>query len=72
MQLHLAYKKTLNQLIRKETRVIGLTATSIRGIKSTENDELMDFFLGNILDLDTGDDDNVISYLTVLSTVYVL
>ena len=57
------YKKTLNQLIRKETRIIGLTATPIRGIKSTENDELMDFFLGNILDFDIGDDDNVISYL---------
>ena len=57
------YKKTLEKLIGKETRIMGLTATPIRGINSPENNELTDFFLGNILSFDIGDDDNVIDHL---------
>lgn len=57
------YKKTIEQLSSDGARVIGLTATPIRGINTSENDELIEFFFDNIIDIDIGFQENVIQVL---------
>ena len=44
------------------TRIIGLTATPIRGIQSEENNKLIDFFNNLIVEIDSSDE-NPIAYL---------
>ena len=55
------HKKTLDYLIKKRTRVMGLTATPIRGDDS-ESMRLIEFFRDNILEINSGDA-NTIEYL---------
>jgi len=46
-------------------KVIGLTATPVRGIKTKENDELRDFFNNNLISIktDEGNSDSAIKFL---------
>jgi superfamily II DNA or RNA helicase len=55
------YSDSIEKLRGNGTRIIGLTATPIRGIKTTENEDLMDFFDRKIIDIDS--DENSIEYL---------
>ena len=69
-EAHHAIAPTWKALINKLSeangvRVIGLTATPVRGLDTAENDELIEFFQGNdhILDIDPMDSDTAIQYL---------
>lgn len=55
------HKQTLDRLIRKRTRVMGLTATPVRG-GDIESAKLIEFFRDEILEIDSGDM-NTIEYL---------
>lgn len=55
------HKRTLDRLIRKRTRVMGLTATPVRG-DDIESSKLIEFFRDEILEIDSGDM-NTIEYL---------
>ena len=55
------HKRTLDSLIQKKTRVMGLTATPVRG-SDIENMKLIEFFRDEILEIDSGDM-NAIEYL---------
>jgi len=57
------YKKTIKYLADKGARVIGLTATPIRGTDTLENAELIEFFYDEYLDIDIGSEENVIKFL---------
>ena len=56
------HKASIRSLEDRGTRIIGLTATPIRGIDSAENHELYEFFNDAIIDIDSGDT-NAIEYL---------
>ena len=56
------HKASIRSLEDRDTRIIGLTATPIRGLDSTENRELYEFFNDTIIDIDSGDV-NAIEYL---------
>ena len=55
------HKQTLDHLIKKRTRVMGLTATPVRAGDS-ESAKLIEFFHDRILEIDSGDT-NTIEYL---------
>lgn len=55
------HRKTLDRLIRKKTRIMGLTATPVRG-NDRESRSLIEFFGENILGINSGDM-NAIEYL---------
>lgn len=55
------HKRTLDRLIRKRTRVMGLTATPVRG-GDIESAKLIEFFRDEILEIDSGGM-NTIEYL---------
>lgn len=57
------YKKTIEYLASRGAVVLGLTATPIRGINTSENDELIEFFFDKIIDVDIGTQENVIQFL---------
>lgn len=59
------YKPLIEVFHNQEARVIGLTATPVRGIKTKENDELRDFFNDNLVSIktDEGDTDSPIRFL---------
>lgn len=56
------YKNIIRRLEENGTRIIGLTATPIRGINNPENKELQEYFNDEIIEIDSGDADNI-SYL---------
>ena len=56
------HKASIRSLEDRDTRIIGLTATPIRGLDSAENHELYEFFNDTIIDIDSGDI-NAIEYL---------
>ena len=55
------HKHVLDKLTKHKTRIIGLTATPIRG-NSLENKQLIDFFNETIIEIESGDK-NTIEYL---------
>lgn len=55
------YKSNIEKLAENGARIIGLTATPVRGIETEENNELKEFFDNKILDIQI--DENVIEYL---------
>lgn len=56
------HKKVIRRLEENGTRIIGLTATPIRGIDSPENKKLREYFNDEIIEIDSGYMDNI-SYL---------
>ena len=56
------HKHVLRQLEERQTRIIGLTATPIRGINTNENRQLLEYFEKTIIKIDSGDI-NTIEYL---------
>ena len=56
------HKSIIRRLEENNTRIIGLTATPIRGINSPENKKLIEYFNDKIIEIDSGDMDNI-SYL---------
>ena len=56
------HKAALRCLEDRDTRIIGLTATPIRGLGSVENRDLYEYFNNEIIDIDSGDA-NAIEYL---------
>lgn len=59
-----SHQKVLEKLQEKlnGTRIVGLTATPIRGIASQENDKLIEYFDNTIIEINSGNE-NPISYL---------
>lgn len=55
------HQRTLNHLMKKSTRVMGLTATPVRG-NDIESEKLIDFFYSKIIEIDSGRE-NAIKYL---------
>ena len=56
------HKNVIRRLEENGTRIIGLTATPLRGINSPENKQLREYFNDKIIEIDSGDMDNI-SYL---------
>ena len=56
------HKSVIRHLEENETRIIGLTATPLRGLNNPENKKLMEYFNNEILEIDSGNMDNI-SYL---------
>lgn len=56
------HRAVLRALEDRDTRIIGLTATPIRGLGSVENRHLYEYFNDEIIDIDSGDV-NAIEYL---------
>jgi len=56
------HSKIIRRLEENGTRIIGLTATPVRGIDNPENKKLRTYFNDNIIEIDSGDVDNI-SYL---------
>lgn len=56
------HEKIIRRLSENETRIIGLTATPVRGIDSPENRKLREYFNDQLLEIDSGEIDNI-SYL---------
>ena len=56
------HKNVIRHLEEKGTRIIGLTATPIRGVENPENKKLREYFNDEIIEIDSGDMDNI-SYL---------
>ena len=56
------HRKSIRSMEDRDTRIIGLTATPIRGIGSAENRELYEFFNDTMIDIDS-EDVNAIEYL---------
>jgi len=59
------YKPLIEGFHDLGAKVIGLTATPVRGIKTKENDELRDFFNNNLISIktDEGNSDSAIKFL---------
>ena len=53
------HRNVVRQLEENGTRIIGLTATPIRGVESPENKELREYFNEMIIEIDSGDMDNI-------------
>ena len=56
------HQNVLRKLEEHGTRIIGLTATPIRNMDSIENQKLIEYFHGQIIEIDSGDR-NTIEYL---------
>lgn len=56
------HKNVIRRLEENGTRIIGLTATPVRGIDSPENKNLKEYFNDQIIEIDSGNVDNI-SYL---------
>jgi DNA repair protein RadD len=59
------YKPLIEKFHDEGAKVIGLTATPVRGIKTKENNKLKDFFDGHLITIKT-DEDNSDSTITFL------
>lgn len=56
------HKNVIRRLEKNGTRIIGLTATPLRGVNNPENKKLREYFNDEIIEIDSGDMDNI-SYL---------
>jgi len=56
------HRNVIKRLEENRTRIIGLTATPVRGIDSPENTQLREYFNDQIIEIDSGELDNI-SYL---------
>ncbi len=56
------HKNVIRRLEENGTRIIGLTATPIRGIENPENKKLQEYFNNEIIEINSGEIDNI-SYL---------
>ena len=56
------HKNVIRRLEENGTRIVGLTATPLRGMNSPENTKLREYFNDQIIEIDSGDMDNI-SYL---------
>jgi len=57
------YKPTIEKLTDEGARVIGLTATPVRGTNTKENNELKEFFYDKIIDIIPKSSENAITFL---------
>ncbi len=53
------HKNIIRQLEKKGTRIVGLTATPVRGMNNPENEKLREYFNDQIIEIDSGDMDNI-------------
>lgn len=53
------HKKVLKHLESNGTRIIGLTATPVRGVRTDENNRLQDYFNRVLLEINSGDTNSI-------------